>query len=110
MKEDKKVKFTESQQEIADYFRVLSNPARIAILQHIIDQKACICSELVDEIGLAQATISQHLKEIKDAGIIQGSVEGKSICYCINLDKWKKVQDLFNAFFDQEIITSTSCK
>ena len=110
MKEDKKVKFTESQQEIADYFRVLSNPARIAILQHIIDQKACLCSELVDEIGLAQATISQHLKEIKDAGIIQGSVEGKSICYCINLDKWKKVQDLFNAFFDQEIITSTSCK
>ena len=110
MKEVKKVKFTESQQEIADYFRVLSNPARIAILQHIIDQKACICSELVDEIGLAQATISQHLKEIKDAGIIQGSVEGKSICYCINPDKWKEVQDLFNAFFDQEIIISTSCK
>ena len=110
MKEDKKVKFTESQQEIADYFRVLSNPARIAILQHIIDQKACICSDLVDEIGLAQATISQHLKEIKDAGIIQGSVEGKSICYCINPDKWKEVQDLFNAFFDQEIIISTSCK
>ena len=110
MKEVKKVKFTESQQEIADYFRVLSNPARIAILQHIIDQKACICSDLVDEIGLAQATISQYLKEIKDAGIIQGSVEGKSICYCINPDKWKEVQDLFNAFFDQEIIISTSCK
>ena len=110
MKEVKKVKFTESQQEIADYFRVLSNPARIAILQHIIDQKACICSDLVDEIGLAQATISQHLKEIKDAGIIQGSVEGKSICYCINPDRWKEVQDLFNAFFDQEIIISTSCK
>lgn len=110
MKEVKKVKFTESQQEIADYFRVLSNPARIAILQHIIDQKACICSDLVDEIGLAQATISQHLKEIKDAGIIQGSVEGKSICYCINPEKWKEVQDLFNAFFDQEIIISTSCK
>lgn len=110
MKEIKKVKFSESQQEIADYFRVLSNPARIAILQHIIDQKACICSDLVDEIGLAQATISQHLKEIKDAGIIQGSVEGKSICYCINPEKWKEVKDLFNAFFDQEIITSTSCK
>lgn len=110
MKEIKKVKFSESQQEIADYFRVLSNPARIAILQHIIDQKACICSDLVDEIGLAQATISQHLKEIKDAGIIQGSVEGKSICYCINPEKWKEVQDLFNAFFDQQIITSTSCK
>lgn len=110
MREIKKLKFTDSQQEIADYFKVLSNPVRIAILQHIIDQKACICSDLVDEIGLAQATISQHLKEIKDAGIIQGSVEGKSICYCINPDKWKKVQDLLNAFFDQEIITNTTCK
>lgn len=105
-----KVQFTEEQKEIADYFKVFSNPVRIAILQHIIDQRACICSDLVDEIGLAQATISQHLKEIKEAGIIQGNVEGKSICYCINSKEWKKIQQLFNKFFDQNIVANPTCK
>lgn len=105
-----KVQFTEEQKEIADYFKVFSNPVRIAILQHIIDQRACICSDLVDEIGLAQATISQHLKEIKEAGIIQGNVEGKSICYCINPKEWKNIQQLFNKFFDQNIVANPTCK
>ncbi len=81
----------------------MGHPARIAILQHIINQKACICNDLVDELGLAQATISQHLKELKNIGIIQGRFEGKSVCYCIEEKKWKEIQNLFNLFFEQDV-------
>ncbi len=95
--------FTEEQNKLASLFKVLGHPARIAILQHIINQKACICNDLVDELGLAQATISQHLKELKNIGIIQGRFEGKSVCYCIEEKKWKEIQNLFNLFFEQDV-------
>lgn len=77
--------FTIEQNKLATLFKVLGHPARIAIIQHIIKQNACICTDLVDVLGLAQATISQHLKELKSIGIIQGAIEGKSVCYCIDL-------------------------
>ena len=76
--------FTDEQNRLASLFKVLAHPARVAILQYIINQKACICNDLVEELGLAQATISQHLKELKNIGIIQGTIEGKSVCYCID--------------------------
>ena len=93
--------FTEEQNRLASLFKVLGHPARVAILQHIIRQNACICNDLVEELGLAQATISQHLKELKSSGIIQGTIEGKSVCYCIDERMWKIIQDDFNAFFNQ---------
>ena len=93
--------FNAKQNELAIIFKVLSNPARIAILQYISTQEACICNDIVDEIGLAQPTISQHLKELKSIDLITGEIEGKRICYCINLKKWKKIQDLLNSFFDK---------
>ena len=93
--------FNAKQNELATIFKVLSNPARIAILQYISTQEACICNDIVDEIGLAQPTISQHLKELKSIDLITGEIEGKRICYCINLKKWKKIQDLLNSFFDK---------
>ncbi len=98
--------FTARQNELALIFRVLANPARIAILEYISNQTACICNDIVDEIGLAQPTISQHLKELKNMGLIEGEIEGKKICYCINLDKWKKVQQQLNTFFNQ---TKNNC-
>jgi len=101
--------FTAGQNKLASQFKVLGHPARLAILQHIIDQKTCICNDLVDELGLAQATISQHLKELKNSGIIQGTVEGKSVCYCIDADVWKQLQQTFNAFFDQEVSATGCC-
>ena len=79
--------FTQEQNKLAQIAKVLGHPARIAILEHIMKSNACICNDLVSEIGLAQATISQHLKELKSIGIISGSIEGKSICYCINKNK-----------------------
>ncbi len=93
--------FNDKQNELAIIFKVLSNPARIAILQYISSQKSCICNDIVDEIGLAQPTISQHLKELKSIDLIEGEIEGKKVCYCINLKKWKKVQVILNSFFDK---------
>jgi len=101
--------FSESQNRIALFFKVLGHPARIAILQHIIKQKACICNDLVDELGLAQATISQHLKELKKVGIIKGSVEGKSVCYCIDEKIWEIVGKELTGFFDQEVKINQCC-
>lgn len=101
--------FGAAQNELAGLFKVLGHPARISILQYIINQKACICNDLVAELGLAQATISQHLKELKNIGIIQGTIEGKSVCYCIDENVWKQVQALFNGFFDQEVTVSSCC-
>jgi len=92
--------FNLEQNELAVIFKVLSNPARIAILQYISQQDSCICNDIVDEIGLAQPTISQHLKELKSIDLIKGEVEGKKVCYCINLQKWTEIQTLLNIFFN----------
>lgn len=101
--------FTDEQNRLASLFKVLGHPARVAILQYIINQKACICNDLVDELGLAQATISQHLKELKNIGIIQGTIEGKSVCYCIDEKLWKQIQEEFNSFFNQEVKVNSCC-
>lgn len=93
--------FNKKQNELAALFKVLAHPARIAILQYISNQKACICNDIVAEIGLAQPTISQHLKELKSIDLIEGEISGKRICYCINLKKWKEIQTELNAFFDK---------
>lgn len=92
--------FTKAQNELANIAKVLGHPARIAIIQHLIKVNACICGDLVEEIGLAQPTISQHLKELKNIGIIQGNIEGTSICYCINKTNWKQFQAMFDTFFN----------
>lgn len=90
--------FSPEQNELSTMLKAIAHPARIAILQQIIAAKACICGELVDELGLAQATISQHLKELKNAGIIQGTIDGVKVCYCIEPRKWKLLQKLFEKF------------
>jgi DNA-binding transcriptional ArsR family regulator len=91
--------FTEKQNRLAQMMKALAHPARIAIIQRLIKAQACICGDLVDELGLAQATISQHLKELKSAGLIQGTIEGTSVCYCINPKVWKQYKAAFDAFF-----------
>jgi len=75
--------------EIAKIAKVFAHPARVAILQHISKQDSCICNDLVEEIGLAQATISQHLKVINDAGLLDGNFQGKSLCYCLNIERFR---------------------
>jgi predicted transcriptional regulator len=91
--------FTEEQNKLAVMLKALAHPARIAILQQIIKANACICGDLADELGLAQPTISQHLKELKNAGLIQGTIEGVSVCYCINPSVWKQLNNELSGFF-----------
>ena len=91
--------FTDEQNRLATMIKALAHPARIAILQHLIKTNACICGSIVEELGLAQATISQHLKELKNVGLIQGTIEGVSVCYCIEPKAWELLHKKLNAFF-----------
>jgi DNA-binding transcriptional ArsR family regulator len=91
--------FTEEQNRLAIMLKALAHPARIAILQQIIHTNACICGDLSAELGLAQATISQHLKELKNVGLIKGTIEGVSVCYCVEPAAWKLLSDQLGDFF-----------
>jgi DNA-binding transcriptional ArsR family regulator len=103
--------FTEQQNRLALLAKALGHPARIAILEYLLEAQACINTDLVKELGLAQATISQHLKELKSIGIIQGSIEGTSMCYCIDRGAWDALQASFNQLFHQyQPDTSSCCK
>lgn len=102
----KSEKFTSLQNDIAMLAKVLGHPARVAIIQHLFKINTCICGDLVDKIGLAQPTISQHLKELKNVGLIKGNIEGTSVCYCIDKNNWTKMKDLISEFLDLD----TTCK
>jgi len=101
--------FTDLQNEIALYAKVFGHPARVAILQQLFKINACYCGDLVNEIGLAQPTISQHLKELKHLGLIKGSVEGTSVCYCIDTKNWTKMKETMSHFLNQDIATQENC-
>jgi len=92
--------FSQDQNGIAALAKVLGHPARIAILQHLISAKSCITGNLVEVLPLSQSTISQHLKELKSIGLIKGTIEGTSVCYCINEDVWEQASKMLNQLFD----------
>ncbi|MCO4292858.1 metalloregulator ArsR/SmtB family transcription factor [Solitalea sp. MAHUQ-68] len=100
--------FTQEQNELAQMMKALAHPARIAIIQQLLKSQSCICGDLVDEIGLAQATISQHLRELKAVGIIKGTIEGTSVCYCINEEVWKHYSKTFGELF-KSFVEGKSC-
>ncbi|MBA9079089.1 ArsR/SmtB family transcription factor [Rufibacter quisquiliarum] len=101
--------FTEGQNQVAVYAKALAHPARVAILQYLLKKQTCICGDLVGELPLAQATVSQHLKELKAVGIITGTVEGTSVCYCIDKHKWEEVRDVFFNMFSSNVECQDSC-
>ncbi|GAB2566916.1 ArsR/SmtB family transcription factor [Spirosoma areae] len=98
--------FTDRQNRIADLAKAFAHPARVAILQLLIARKACVCGDLVDELDLAQATVSQHLKELKRIGIIQGEITPPRVCYCINPPVWEEAQQAFGALLESFAVTS----
>jgi len=100
--------FSAKQNRLADLFKALAHPARIAIIQHILKSDSCINGELVKELGLAQATISQHLNILKEVGLIKGEVSGNSLCYCLNKALWKRYSLELTALL-QTIENSPSC-
>jgi DNA-binding transcriptional ArsR family regulator len=87
--------FTDKQNSIATLAKALGHPARVAIIDFLLKTDACICGDIVNELPLAQATVSQHLKELKNAGIIKGDIEGNTICYCIDEKAINKLQIYF---------------
>ena len=101
--------FTKQQNEISLMAKALAHPARIAILQYLVKKNACVCGDLVDELGLAQATTSQHLKELKNVGLIQGTIEGVSVCYCIDPKVWNQYKELFGSFFKEVDLKGKCC-
>lgn len=101
--------FTAGQNQMAGYAKTLGHPARVAILQYLFEIQTCVCGELVDEIGLAQPTISQHLKELKRLGLIKGNVAGTRMCYCINLEAWAEMKTLLGDFLNRHAPTPDCC-
>jgi DNA-binding transcriptional ArsR family regulator len=94
---------------LAKYAKALSHPARIAILNVLIKRQACICGDIVDELPLSQSTVSQHLKELKEAGLIKGDIEGTSVCYCIDEKEWEKVKTYLGDFLGSVAKAKVKC-
>jgi len=101
--------FSVKDNRIARYAKALSHPARIAILKLLLQKQACICGDIVDELPLSQSTVSQHLKELKEAGIIKGDIEGTKVCYCIDEKEWKAAQAYLNELFNSYKSISSKC-
>lgn len=100
--------FTDQQNELAILLKALAHPARIAIIEILLKTDNCICGDIVDELPLAQPTVSQHLKELKNAGLIKGSIDGTSICYCLDDKTWTKFEKILDQLF-QKIEFKRSC-
>ena len=101
--------FDEKTLRIAQLAKVLGHPARVAIVNFMIQNPDCICNDIVGKLPLAQSTVSKHLSELKTAGIIQGEISGNSLCYCINPKTWEEVKSLFNEVFDSYEGCGTNC-
>jgi ArsR family transcriptional regulator, arsenate/arsenite/antimonite-responsive transcriptional repressor len=99
--------FSATQNELALIAKALGHPARIAIIDFLLQAEGCICGDIVNELSLAQPTVSQHLKELKNVGLIKGNVEGNAICYCINEEKIKQLQNYFSKIIQKR--TSKTC-
>jgi ArsR family transcriptional regulator, arsenate/arsenite/antimonite-responsive transcriptional repressor len=93
--------FTDSQNELAVFAKALGHPARVAIIEFLLKTDKCICGDIVNELPLSQPTVSQHLRELKDAGLIQGNIEGNAICYCINPVPFTKFMAVITNFMQQ---------
>ena len=91
--------FTEQQNQLADYAKAFAHPARVAILQYLIQRNACVCGDIVDELPLSQSTVSQHLKELKRIGVVQSIIEGPSVCYCIDPTAWQQIRTTMSELF-----------
>ena len=99
--------FTDHQNELANLLKALGHPARVAIVEYLIQHKQCICGDIVSELPLSQATISQHLRELKQVGIIQGNIEGNSICYCLNPQVFQQITQFMGVAI--ESVTKNKC-
>ncbi|WP_439883155.1 ArsR/SmtB family transcription factor [Pontibacter sp. MBLB2868] len=105
----KKEEFSEADILVASYAKALAHPARIAILRVLLDRTTCICGDIVEQLPLSQSTVSQHLKELKDAGLIKGEIDGKKVCYCIDEKAWTEAQQLLQVMFGRFTSIRSGC-
>jgi DNA-binding transcriptional ArsR family regulator len=105
----KSAEFTRKENTLAKYAKALGHPARIAILNVLAKKKTCQCGNIVDELPLSQSTVSQHLKELKEAGLIKGEIDGTRVCYCINEKEWRAAQLWLNQLFENYDGCSECC-
>ena len=96
----KSYEFSAKENRLANYAKALAHPARVAILKILATKATCQCGDIVEELPLSQSTVSQHLKELKEAGLIQGEIDGAKVCYCINEKEWKAAKNWINQLFD----------
>ena len=102
-------KYTDEQEQIARFAKAMGHPARMAILQFLLRQETCFFGDIHEELPIAKATVSQHLKELKEAGLIQGEIEAPKVKYCINKENWALAQKMFAGFFGQQVCKKESC-
>ena len=103
------INYSEEELLIAKFAKALSHPARVAIIKLLLEKKSCICGDIVEDLPIAQSTVSQHLKELKEAGLIKGNIDGASICYCVDTDVLQKANDILNKVLGASIQTQTTC-
>lgn len=101
----KNEEFSIKQNRLAGYAKALAHPARVAIIEYLATSNACMCGDIVDVLPLSQSTVSQHLKELKNAGLVKGEIEGTSICYCLNENGWNEMQSMLGEF----LVTMKKC-
>jgi len=96
----KSYEFSIKENRLAKYAKALAHPARVSILKLLASKQTCVCGDIVEELPLSQSTVSQHLKELREAGLIKGEIEGAKVCYCIDEKEWKLAQAWINQLFD----------
>jgi DNA-binding transcriptional ArsR family regulator len=101
--------FTIKQNKIAQYAKALAHPARVAIIQLLLKKQSCICGDIVKELPLSQSTVSQHLKELKGAGIIKGDIEGVTTCYCIDEKEWRQMSQYLGSLLETSVSNVRCC-
>jgi DNA-binding transcriptional ArsR family regulator len=103
------INYSEEELLIAKFAKALSHPARVAIIKLLLQKQSCVCGDIVEDLPIAQSTVSQHLKELKEAGLIKGNIDGASICYCVDTDVLQKANDILNKVLGASIETQTTC-
>jgi DNA-binding transcriptional ArsR family regulator len=103
------INYSEEELLIAKFAKALSHPARVAIIKLLLQKQSCICGDIVEDLPIAQSTVSQHLKELKESGLIKGNIDGASICYCVDTDVLQKANDILNKVLGASIQTQTTC-
>lgn len=105
----KSEEFSAKENAIAKYAKALGHPARVAIVKLLIKKQTCICRDLVNELPLSQSTVSQHLKELKEAGLIKGRIDGAKVCYCIDDKQWNLAKKYLNELFELSVKVNGTC-